>query len=372
MLCHLARRITALLVLWCLTLPAHARTVTDLAGRQVQLPARIERFMLGEGRLLPAIAILEGKELERRLVAMMGDFETLDPAGYAQFSRVFPALDKVRRVGRQDSTSFSDEQAIALRPQVAFLGMDSGHGPNQQNRETLARLEAAGIAVVFIDFRHDPLKNTPLSMELMGRVLGREVQGRAFADEWRAQLARVHQAMKDAPPGPTVYLDNRVGLDGGCCATMTGMLGQLLEVAGGRNVAKGLIPGEHGTLNPELLISGQPQQYVGTAIGSMASASQTPLRIVLGAGASEDAARASLRRATQRPVISQLHAVKSGQAHAIWHHFYNSPFNVVALQVLAKWMHPGRFADLDPRATLEGMYQRFMPIALNGVYWISL
>ena len=108
-------------------------------------------------------------------------------------------------------------------------------------------------------------------------------------------------------------------------------------------------------------------------IGSMATAEKSPLRIVLGADATPEAARASLQRATQRKGIAQLQAVQQpGRAHAIWHHYYNSPFNVVAVQVFAKWLHPELFADLDPRATLQSMFTQFQPIPLTGVYWTSL
>ena len=366
------RLLAALLAVLAWLPPAHARTVTDLAGRTVTVPDQVERIMLGEGRLLPALAILEGKALTRRLVATMGDYERLDPAGYAQFSRAFPDLQKVPRVGRQDASSFSDELAIARRPQVAFLGLGGGHGPGERSLETLKRLEAVGVAVVFIDLRHAPLKNTDRSIELMGEVLGRQAEARAFVTYWREQLARVERGLKGAPPGPTVYLDSRVGLEDGCCATMVGMLGVLVDAAGGRNVATGLIPGESGTLNPELLIARQPQLYIGTAVGSAEMVQKSPLRIVLGADATPEMARASLQRALQRRGINQLQAAQPGRAHAVWHHFYNSPFNVAALQALAKWMHPDRFTNLDPRATLETMYRRFMPIPLNGEYWVSL
>ena len=65
-------------------------------------------------------------------------------------------------------------------------------------------------------------------------------------------------------------------------------------------------------------------------------------------------------------------AVKEGRAFAVWHHFYNSPFNVAAVQAFAKWMHPELFADLDPHATLQTFYTRFQPIPLNGVYWTGM
>ncbi|MHA7601190.1 ABC transporter substrate-binding protein [Alicycliphilus sp. T452] len=369
--------LTGALISLCAAFAAHAQqgavTVTDLAGRTVHVPARVERILLGEGRLLPALAVLDKENPLRRLAGMMGEFEKLDEAGYAQWKRRFPQIDQVPRVGRTSSGSFSDEQAIALRPQLAILGLAGGHGPSERDRETLARLEAAGVAVVFIDLRHEPLANTPRSMLLLGEVLGRKAEAEAFVKFWRAQLAVVADRLAQArPEAPTVFLENRVGLSEGCCDTMVGLVGKLLDAAGAQNVARGLVPGEFGTLNPEFLIARQPHLYIGTGIGTLATAQQTPLRIVLGADATPEAARASLARAVQRRGIAQLQAVKEGRAYAMWHHFYNSPFNVVAVQVFAKWLHPALFADLDPRATLQAMYERFQPIPLEGVYWTAL
>lgn len=353
--------------------PAATTTVTDLAGRTVRVPAKVERILLGEGRLLPLLAVFDKDDPARRLVAMMGEFEKLDAPGYAQWTRRFPQIDKVPRVGRTSSGSFSDEQAITLRPQLAILGLAGGHGPSERDRETLARLEAAGTAVVFIDLRHDPLVNTPRSMLLLGEVLGKKAEAEAFVAYWRAQLAVVADRLAKArPEAPTVFLENRVGLSEGCCDTMVGLVGKLLDAAGSRNVAKNLIPGEFGTLNPEFLIARQPRFYIGTGIGALATQQQMPLRVVLGADATPEAAQASLARAVQRRGIAQLQAVKEGRAYAMWHHFYNSPFNVVAVQVFAKWLHPELFADLDPRATLQTLYDRFQPIPLEGVYWTAL
>lgn len=375
---HGAHHLHALLILAATltTASAGAATtieVTDLAGRHVTVPAQVERILLGEGRLLPALAVLEQGDPTRRVVAMMGEFEKLDPPGYAQWQKRYPHLDKITRVGRSNSGSFSDEMALALKPQLAILGLGGGHGPSERDRETLARLEAAGIAVVFIDFRHEPLKNTPRSMQVLGQALGKQTEAKAFVDYWQAQLALVTERLAKAKPqAPTVFLENRVGLSEGCCDTMVGLVGKLLAAAGAKNVASGLIPGEFGTLNPEFLIARQPHIYIGTGIGSLAAMQQTPLRVVLGADATPEAAQASLARAVQRRGIAQLQAVKEGRAYAVWHHFYNSPFNVVAVQVFAKWLHPELFADLDPRATLQTMYQRFQPIPLEGVYWTAL
>lgn len=348
------------------------RLVTDLAGRTLRLPERNQRILLGEGRLIQALAILMREDLDRRIVGMPIDFEQLDAPGYAQYLRRYPRLGEVARTGRTTAESFSVEKAIALKPDLALFGLE-GHGPSAHDRETLARLSAAGITVVFVDFRKEPLLNTARSIEVLGRVLGREQEAAAFVREYRSQLARVEQRLAQAKtPGPTVFIENRVGLSEECCPTMSdGLMGRLVDAAGGRNVAKGLVPGAFGTLSLEQLISRPPEVYIGTAIGARDSVSRTPMRIVLGAGVDEATAQASLQRALQRKGIATLPAVRAGRAHAVWHHFYNSPFNVVAVQVFAKWFHPELFADLDPQRTLAQFYQRFQPVPLDGRYWTS-
>lgn len=353
--------------------PADDGLVTDLAERTLRLPERHQRILLGEGRLIPALAILLREDLDQRIVGMPIDFEQLDAAGYVQYLRRFPRLREVARTGRTTAESFSVEKAIALKPDLAIFGLE-GHGPSAHDRETLARLSAAGITVVFVDFRKEPLLNTAPSMEVLGRVLRRDKEAAAFAKEYRAQLARVtRQLAKLKTPGPTVFLENRVGLSEECCPTMSeGLMGRLIDAAGGRNMAKGLVPGAHGMLSLEQLISRPPQVYVGTAIGSRETVARTPMRIVLGAGVDDATAQASLQRALQRKGISTLLAVREGRAYAVWHHFYNSPFNVVAVQAFAKWFHPELFADLDPQRTLAVLYQRFQPVPLEGLYWTSL
>lgn len=370
------RRILLFLCAWLAAGAAAGGSVVDLAGRSVAVPAKVERILLGEGRLVAALAILE-KNPVARVVGMMGEFERLDPAGYAQYQAAFPAIERIQRLGRSSGESFSVEQAVALAPDLAIFSLE-GHGPTPKDRDTVARLEKAGVAVVFVDFRQEPLLNTPRSMAVLGAVLGRRAEADTYLAFYNAEMARVTERLPKAGNGggaalPTVFIENRVGLSDECCPTMAnGMMGRFIDFAGGRNVARDLIPGSFGTLSLEYLLTHQPDVYIGTAIGAAATAEKTPNRIVLGAGATADMARASLKRAVARRGIAELKAVKEGRAHAIWHHFYNSPLNVAAVQAIAKWLHPARFADLDPEATLRTLYARFQPVPLSGVYWVDL
>ncbi|GAB3127316.1 ABC transporter substrate-binding protein [Novispirillum itersonii] len=350
------------------SLPA---TVTDLAGRSVSVPKQVNRIILGEGRIAVALAILDPADPLKGVVGAMGEFPLLDPTGYALWAEKFPAIKDIPAVGKASATSFSVEQALSLRPDLAILTL-AGHGPTPKDEEVIRQLEAAGVTVAFIDFFLDPLVNTPKSIALLGALLGKPTEADAFVSTYQAELRRVTDRLTATTPRPLVFLENRVGLQGDCCASIgQGVLATMIEAAGGRNLATGLIPGQSGLISLEYLLTHQPDVYVGTAIGNAATAGKMPDRIVLGHGVSAAVAQASLTHSLSRTGISTLTAVQQGRAHALWHHFVHSPFNVVAVQALAQWIHPDLFRDLDPADTLRRMTTRFQPMPLNGTYWTS-
>lgn len=350
---------------------AAAREVTDLAGRTVAIPDHVERVVLGEGRFLPALAILDRDNPVSRLVGTLGDFARFDPAGYAQYRDRFPELADVVEVGLASGGGFSVEKTIALQPDLAIFGL-SGHGPSVKSEEVIRPLEAAGIAVLFIDFRTQPIENTPRSIELLGEVLGRQAEAADFVAYYHEQLARVDAAVAHSETRPTVFVESRVGLREECCETMArAMIARFVDRAGGINIGDSLVPGAAGLVSLEQLLVAQPDVYIATAIGAPQHAERFPGRIMLGAGVERAPAQQSFKNVLARPGISDLEAVRGKRAHAIWHHFYNSPFNIVGVQAIAKWLHPELFADIDPHATLATMYQRFQPFDANGIYWMS-
>lgn len=350
-----------------------AKSLEDLAGRQVEVPDRVERVILGEGRFVPILGILDREDPTRRVIGQLGEWQRTDPGGYAEYLERFPRLAKIPLIGQTSSDSFNIESAISLRPDVAILGIE-GHGPSSKDAETIRRLEAAGVAVLFVDFRREPLANTPKSMKLLGQLLGRESEAGEFVDYYDKQLALVSQRLASLPgKKPTVFLESRVGFGEECCPTMVhGMMGRFVDWAGGENIGKDRIPGVSGVLSLEYLLTAQPDVYIGTAVGNPKTATAKSFRVMLGAGVGRDQARESLRHALTRTGFADLKAVAGGRAFAVWHSFYNSPFNVAAVQAMAKWLHPQLFADLDPEETLRTLYAKFQPVPLAGTYWIGL
>ena len=58
--------------------------------------------------------------------------------------------------------------------------------------------------------------------------------------------------------------------------------------------------------------------------------------------------------------------------HGLSHQLINSPIDIVATEVLAKWIQPELFADLDPRATLDTINKDFLAVPYRGDYWTDL
>lgn len=348
-------------------------TLTDIAGRTINLKRPISKVLLGEGRFLPTLAILEKDDPVGSVSTMMADFHRYDPATYAQYKAKFPKITEIPEVGASGSASFSAEQAIATHPDAAIFGLGSGHGPGARNKEIIAQLEAAGIPVVIVDFRIDPLVNTPKSMRLLGQILGREKEAEEFLQFYNENLALIADRLKSVSRKPRVFMELRVGLRDQCCET-TGqqMMGRFIDLAGGTNIVAKKIPGTHGVVNAEFLISEQPDIYIATAIGNYPSSNTPNGQVILGAGTPPKVAADSLAHALRRPIVSELNAIKSAHAYAIWHHFYNTPMHVAAVQAMAKWFHPTVFADIDPTETLTTYFDRFQPMPLAGVYWTGM
>ena len=359
------------IVLALLAANSQAATLVDLAGRQVTIPAKVERIVLGEGRMLTSLTILDRDLPSKRIVGMLGDFEQLDPGAYAQYLQVYPRLDQIARLGKS-SASFSVEETIRLKPDLAVFSL-RGHGPGVNDVATLRKLQSAGVTVVYVDFTQDPLKNTPQSIRVLGRMLGKEKAAEQYIDFYQQEMARVSTGLSKVKRYPSVFLESRVGLDKSCCETIThAMLGRFVDAAGGNNIAKTKVPGAHGVVNVEFLLTEQPEFYIATAIGNPQSAQSNSPRIALGAGITPAMAQKTLRKAMQRTGIAELDAVRNGKTYALSHQFNYSAANVVAVQAIAKWLHPEQFAQLDPNDTLQRFYQRFQPVALNGTYWAAL
>ncbi len=341
-------------------------TVTDVDGRQVVLQQPAKRILLGEGRYLNALSLLAPDPVA--LVAgWLGELKRLDSAAYAAYQAKFPAVDEIPLVGVTSEETFSIEKALAVEPDLAVFGTQ-GHGPSRSS-EAIQQLTAAGIPVIFLDFRAQPLENTLPSLMALGQAIGREKEALAYADFYRERMARISSRLDAAKPArPKVLMDMHAGVRDCCSSPGQGNLGGFIGFAGGHNIGGDVIPGPLGPLNLEYIIDQNPDVYIATGGTNRSNAGG----VLVGTGIPEDDTRDSLRRVAERPGIGSLAAVGMGQVHALWHNFYNSPLNILALEALATWIHPDLFKDVDPAATLAEINSRFLAVPDEGTYWASL
>lgn len=360
------------LILGLCSTQALAVTVTDIAGRTVTVPDNVQRIVLGEGRLFYAVSLLEGQKPFDRIVGWQGDFRKLDPQTYAVYREKFPQIDKIPLIGTTTADSISPEKVLTLRPDIAIFGL-AGHGPGRSS-ELVGQLEKAGVPVVFIDFRTSPLKNTLPSMELLGKVLNREKQAQDYIQFYRNNIKRVTDVTSKVSEEnkPKVFIELRASTTGECCRSAgNGNMGDFIDLAGGVNISKPLLPGPLGQVNLEKVIASQPDIYIASGGGAPKKADDTslPTSLILGAQVTPQQAQASFTPLLQRKGISTLKAVEEGHSFGIWHNYYNSPYNVLAVQAFAKWFYPQKFADLHPEQTMKQMYQQFLAVEPSGTYW---
>ncbi len=351
-----------------------AVTVTDIAGRTVTVPDNVKRIVLGEGRLFFALSLLEGQKPFDRIVGWQGDFRKLDPQTYAVYKAKFPQIDAIPLIGNTSADSISPEKVLTLNPQVAIFGL-SGHGPGKESA-LVGQLQKAGVPVVFVDFRTSPLKNTLPSMELLGKVLNREKQAQDYIKFYQENIRRVTDVTQDIPEQdkPKVFIELRASTADDCCRSAgNGNMGDFIDLAGGANIAKPLLPGPLGQVNLEKVIASQPDVYIasGGSAPQKAGDANPPASLILGAQVTPQQAQTSLTPLLKRKGISTLKAVEEGRSYGIWHNYYNSPYNVMAVQAFAKWFYPQKFADLDPEQTQKQMYQQFLAVEPTGTYWTN-
>lgn len=332
--------------------------VTDMAGRKVMLHDRPARIVLADGHLLTAFALLDPKPAEK-IAGWSDDLARFDPGTYAQYLHRFPEIARIPILGPAAAGSLSAEALLALGPDLVIM-------PRWSTDTALEdQLSAAGIALIYVDFFEDPLRDTAPMMRVLGRVLGREQQAEAYVSFYEAHLQRVARALaRVAPVRPRIFLHGRAG-GWDCCWTVGGSLGRLIEFAGGRNIAAEAVRGSTGQIGLEAVLASSPEVYIaagGPALPGVGG-------FAIGPGTSPEMAAEGVRLAHADPFLRTLPALTTGRAHALWLFFFRSPVNLVAIEVMAKWFHPALFADLDPRQTLTEINRRFLSVPMEGAYW---
>ena len=346
-------------------------TVTDIAGREVRVNAPIQRAVLGEGRQLYMIAALDRENPAKRIVGWRKDLIDADPATYQAYLAKFPAFGGIPAFAGLEQSLIDIETTIAQKPDVVFLNLETQQAVDEANY--VEKLGALGIPVIYVDFRHDPEHNTEPSIRLFGKLFDQEARAEEFVTFRANEIARVTDKLAQIDlVRPKVFIDRAAGFYEDCCHSFgDGNFGAMVEMAGGDNIAKDFIPGTFGQINAEQVLISSPDHVIVT---SAAWDAYVPggKWVPVGPGADADLVEKKLEYYPTRPAYLGIAAQKTHAFHAVWHQFYNSPYQFVAIQQMAKWFHPDLFADLDPDETFRQLHDRFLPIDYQPGYFATL
>ncbi|MBC7001026.1 ABC transporter substrate-binding protein [Photobacterium sp. BZF1] len=349
-------------------------TVTDVAGRTVTIEQQPQHVALSTGRVFPLLEIIYQQDAADHLVAWRDDMRLSAPSMYANYIKDYPELAEAMKIGKIKSGEFDAERFINMDNKPDVFVVDISNIALAREKGLLDKLETAGIKVIAIDFREDPIKNTVKSVTSLAKALGREDQGEAFADYYQQHVKAIEQTVANLPnseSSKTVFIERAAGYDGSCCQTFaTGNMGAYIPFLKATNIAdkplKGAITGK---MSPESVIAARPDVYIMQTTGWIDKKGNATAGIPLGySPINEEAISKATQSLMGRSWLEAVNGYQSKDVYSIYMPFYNSPYNLVAMEYFAKWIHPDQFASLDPEKTFEEMNLRFANRQASGTF----
>jgi iron complex transport system substrate-binding protein len=102
---------------------AETITVTDIAGRTVEVDKDPDHIVLGEGRIIYSLALLDNKNPFERVVGWKDDMINYDPDAWNKYKAAFPEATDIARLGSPYSDEWNLESVITLDADVVFMNL---------------------------------------------------------------------------------------------------------------------------------------------------------------------------------------------------------------------------------------------------------
>lgn len=301
------------------------RNVTDMAGRRVGLPARIERVVtLGSLPVLNSFVFTLGEG--RRIVNGLADFKR----PHWKYQTVFAPQLADQPTLQQPNREPNVEAILQARPDVVLT----------LHRESVDRLAALGVPTVFLAWREP--EDVKACVHLLGAVFGRPEAAARYQRWFDTTLARVAHGLRglsEAQRPRVLYLQPET-------MTQPRLIAEWwIPAAGGVSVSDDGRSTETRSFtleqlllwDPDLLILSSPQ---------------------------------ALERVRADRAFASLKAVRSGRLHLVpvGAHTWSNRTAEQPLTVLwaAHTFHPARFATLDLAAETRGFYRDFFGHTLDN------
>ncbi|WP_193087542.1 ABC transporter substrate-binding protein [Advenella sp. FME57] len=350
------------------------KTITDVSGRQVEIPRSPNRIILLEAQDILSMACVHPNPAT--LVVGWSGTDRIDSA-YVRRTYTEKAR-KIADIGNQTSTSLSLEGVLSLKPDVIVAS--AYMAPGFEDNPFVQAMTNFNIPVVFSQISSNSRNKSgsnaqPASvddvaistMRFWGELLNQQAKAENFIAFDSLRRSHIRSRTRNLSPVKTYFEVMSTNTD--CCwAAGSQTWGELLRAAGGRGLNASLGSSWYTKLSLEGLIAERPDVYIATG-GDFSAAS----RPSIAPGTDKIKAAASLAQMMQRPGFAHLPAVAEKKVYGIWSGLIsNIILQGLFMEVAAKWLHPDAFTDLEPASYLAELNRTFLSQPLAGPLWTAL
>jgi len=333
-------------------------------------------------------SILDGRETKLTYIDMLGEPETVNKPikrlvnmGYngVEMTRIlgaedilvayganrtahkkfYPKFAEIPFVAGAESANAETadfEKILSLEPDAIQTNIEAGFAsPGGLEQKRIFKQNLPGVPIISLNMREPDtlVKN----VRTYGYLIDRKAEAEEFIDWYSKYYDLFISRTEDIPDDerPTAFIEYTPYL----CYASGSRLGQVIVMAGGKNVVDDIVgpdhPSYHGSLDvdPEFIVQENPE-YIFKAVGSWVSGYDID-------GSSE---MTGLReQVMDRPELANIDAVKNANVYALsfWV-LSGAGNNIIGTAYMAKLFHPDLFQDIDPQAIHQEYVDRFCRI----------
>lgn len=306
------------------------RTVVDSFGRQVEVPAVIER--------IACMYAFTG-----HVVAMLGRADDIVAVSNGlkrdvMLASMYPSIRKALVPKFQGAINI--EELAKTRPDIVFVAAETG-----RNEAEFAKLDACGLSWVGVDFHS--IEEQQHVIALIGRAVGASEQAEAYNRYYRRCIARAEEATATIAEKKRLRVYHAT-VEPTRTSPANSLPADWMRVAGAVNVA---------SLDPPRFLDGK------NSVGIEQIILWNPEVILVNEPGAADLIRKS-------PKWSAISAVANGRVHQLpigisrWGH-PGSLETPLAILWAAKALYPDRFRDLDMAQEVRHFYKTFFNYTLS-------
>ncbi|MDF0590361.1 ABC transporter substrate-binding protein [Candidatus Methanocrinis natronophilus] len=305
----------------------------DGAGRIVTIKTPVSRIVPLHMRHATAVVVLGGEE------AIVG-------VGSTVLEREGLFLDLMDRPSVGSHREPDLEAILELSPDLVIAFTQTGAMDQLEDKLP------SEVALLRFDLsRSDDLLE---EMTLLGILIGDREAAKAYEEWYDTYMGQVVERVAGIPEEERAkaFLERerteREASTRWAYASDTGYT-DLCDVAGGVNIAKGKIE-YHGDVEAEWVMEANPEVIIGLSYSG-------------GYGADDHTLLKAYRDGIMKaPGFDLVDAVRDGRVYVISGDFSLGPQMTIGAVVVAKWLYPELFADLDPEAIHREFLMEFMDV----------